>query len=154
MSTPAPVQWERDGYVVSTDAARLDLAAIHGYLSRSYWAAGIPLETLARALDHSLCFGLYRDTTQVGFARMVTDRATFAYLADVYVLEPHRGRGLGKWLVGCVLSHPALHGLRRSMLATRDAHELYRQFGYRPLAHPERLMEIVQPDIYRQPAQV
>lgn len=149
MNEQPPLHRERDGYVISTDPALLDLDAIHGYIARSYWAAGIPPETLARAVAHSLCFGLYQDRAQVGFARMVTDQATFAYLADVYVLEAHRGRGLGKWLMECVHAHPALQGLRRMMLATRDAHGLYRQYGYRPLANPERLMEIVRPDIYQ-----
>lgn len=153
MSIQPPLQWERDGYLVSTDPARLDLTAIHEYIARSYWAAGIPFATVARAVAHSLCFGMYRGTAQVGFARTVTDCATFAYLADVYVLEAHRGRGLGKWLVECVRSHPDLQGLRRSMLATRDAQGLYLQFGYTALAHPERLMEIVRPDIYQQDPQ-
>lgn len=152
MNIQPALHWERDGYLVSTDAARLDVDAVHAYVARSYWAADIPRETLVRAMANSLCFGMHHGDAQVGFARMVTDRATFAYLADVYVLEAHRGRGLGKWLVGCVKSHPDLQGLRRSMLATRDAHGLYRQFGYAPLAHPERLMEIVRPDLYQRVA--
>lgn len=152
MSTPPPLRWERDGYLVTTDPAQLDVDAIHGYVARSYWAAGIPRATLARAVANSLCFGLYHDAAQVGFARVVTDYAAFAYLADVYVLEAHRGRGLGKWLIDCVQRHPDLQGLRRAMLATRDAHGLYRQFGYTALAHPERLMEIVRPDIYSRPS--
>lgn len=152
MNTEPILQWERDGYVVSTDTTRLDVDAVHAYIARSYWAADIPRATLARAMANSLCFGLHHGPAQVGFARMVTDRATFAYLADVYVLEAHRGRGLGKWLIGCVQSHPDLQGLRRCMLATRDAHGLYRAHGYAPLGHPERLMEIVQPDIYQRTA--
>lgn len=143
-----PLTWKRDDYTVSTDAGLLDLDAIHAYVARSYWASGIPREVLARAVANSLAFGLYHGRSQVGFARMITDHATFAYLADVYVLEAHRGRGLGKWLMECVQQHPDLQHLRRTMLATRDAHGLYRQFGYVPLAHPERLMEIVHPDLY------
>ncbi len=142
----------RGDYDISTDPGRLDLDAIHGYLARSYWAQAVPRAVVARAIRHSLCFGLYRGTAQVGFARVVTDSTTFAYLADVFVLEAHRGRGLGKWLIDCVLGHADLQGLRRFMLATRDAHGLYAQYGFTPLAHPERLMEIVRPDIYLQGA--
>ena len=142
---------QRDGYFISTDPARLDVEAVHAYLTRSYWAGGIPRETVVRALRGSLCFGLFHGTEQVGFARVVTDRATFAYLCDVYVLEGHRGRGLGKWLMGAVMAHPELAGLRRFLLATRDAHGLYAQRGFTPLARPETFMEIVRPDVYRTP---
>lgn len=138
------------GYEISTDPARLDLNAMHAYLSRSYWSPGIPLETVAQAARNSLCFGLYETAggAQVGLARVVTDHATFAYLCDVYVLEQHRGRGLAKELMRAVMAHPALGGARRAMLATRDAHELYRRFGFDAVV-PERLMEIVRPDPYR-----
>ncbi len=138
-----------DEYEVSTDPGRLDLDAIHAYLSRSYWSPGIPRDTVARAIAGSICFGVYHRGGQVGFARVVTDRATFAYLADVYVLEDHRGRGLSKRLMHAVMSHAELQGLRRVMLATRDAHGLYAQFGFAGLADPSRLMEIVRPDPYR-----
>lgn len=142
----------RGDYEVSMDPQRLDVATIHAYLARSYWAQGVPREIVARAIRHSLCFGLYHGPEQVGFARVVTDNTTFAYLADVFVLEAHRGHGLGKWLIQCVMDHSDLQGLRRFMLATRDAHGLYLQYGFTPLAHPERLMEIVKPDLYVQAA--
>jgi GNAT superfamily N-acetyltransferase len=134
--------------MVSTDADRLDLDVVHGYLSRSYWAEGIPRAVVARSIAGSLCFGLYEGPAQVGFARAVTDGATFAYLADVFVLESHRGQGLGVWLMECVMEHPDLQGLRRWSLVTRDAHPLYRRFGFAGLAAPERYMEKVQADIY------
>lgn len=137
-------------YAVSTDPARLDLDVIHGYLSRSYWAEGIPGQVVARSLEHSLNFGLYEWERQIGFARVIGDRATYAYLADVFVLESRRGRGLGLLLMEAVLTHPDLQGLRRFGLVTRDAHGLYEKFGFRPLSQPERHMEIVRADAYRQ----
>ena len=140
-----------EGYTISTDPTRLDVAAIHAYLSRSYWAEGIPLATVAESLAHSLCFGLFDPQgAQVGLARVITDWATYAYLCDVYVLEDHRGRGLSKRLMEAVLAHPDLQGLRRFTLATRDAHGLYAQYGFKPLRSPDRHMEIVQPDIYKE----
>jgi GNAT superfamily N-acetyltransferase len=136
------IQERRRGeYVVSTDRSRLDLDVVHGYLKRSYWAEGVPLDVVRRSVENSLVFGMYRGAEQVGFARVVTDHATFAYLADVFVLEEHRGKDLGKWLVETVLSHPELHGLRRWMLATRDAHELYRKYAFTELGNPEIFME-------------
>jgi len=135
-------------YEISCDKGRLDIDAIHAFLERSYWSPGIPRNVVQGAIANSLCFGVYHGATQVGFARVVTDKATFAYLADVYVLETHRGRGLGKKLVGFIMAHEDLQGLRRFILATRDAHSLYSQFGFRPLAMPERLMEILVPDAY------
>ena len=135
-------------YDISTDPSRLQLDAIHAYLVRSYWSPGIPKDVVARAIAQSLCFGVYHGQNQVGFARVVTDRATFAYLADVYVLEAHRGQGLSKRLVATVQSHPDLQGLRRFVLATADAHGLYAQFGFKPLSAPERMMEIRDPDPY------
>ena len=138
-----------DAYAISTDPARLDVAAIHAFLVRAYWCIGIPRATVEHAIAHSLCFGAYHGTAQVGFARVVTDRATFAYLADVYVLEAHRGRGLSKRLMEAVVAHPDLQGLRRFLLATRDAHGLYAQFGFTGLAAPDRMMEILKPDVYR-----
>lgn len=128
---------------VSTDPSRLDLDVVHGFLARSYWAAGIPRETVARSLRHSLCFGAYAGERQVGFARVISDYATFAYVADVFVLESHRGREVGKHLMACVTRHPALQGLRMWALFTRDAHGLYRQFGFGPPPDPERLMQRV-----------
>jgi GNAT superfamily N-acetyltransferase len=141
----------RGSYEISTDPARLDLEALHAYLTRSYWSPGIPREVVERAAANSLCFGLYHaEQGQVGYARVVTDRASFAYLCDVYVLEAHRGQGLSKWLMQTLLDHPDLQGLRRFLLATKDAHGLYAQFGFTPLASPERMMQILRPDPYRQ----
>jgi GNAT superfamily N-acetyltransferase len=142
------IEAERGDYVVSTDRGRLDLAAVHRFLSASYWAPGLPLDVLTRAVAGSLCFGVYHGLEQVGFARVVTDQATFAYLCDVFVREGHRGRGLGRWLMEVVTAHPSLQGLRRFVLVTRDAHGLYERFGFRPLARPEGHMEIHRPDVY------
>ena len=137
-------------YEISPDPARLDVTAIHAYLTRSYWSPGIPLEIVEQALRHSLCFGVYGSAcgAQVGFSRVVTDYATFAYLCDVYVLEEHRGHGLGKRMMREVMAHPALAGARRVMLATRDAHGLYRKAGFADVGQSRTLMEIVRPDIY------
>jgi GNAT superfamily N-acetyltransferase len=135
-------EWTRGDYTISTDRSRLDLDVIHGFLTRSYWAEGRSRERVARSVEHSLPFGLYHPSGQVGFARVVTDHVVIAYLADVFVLEPHRGRGLGKWLVESVLGVPELRRLRRWLLGTRDAHDLYRRFGFvEPV--PGVLMEIV-----------
>ncbi|NCI45137.1 GNAT family N-acetyltransferase [Sediminibacterium soli] len=141
----------RNEYTISTDSAKLDIAVIHGYLSNdSYWAQHIPIETVQRSINHSLCFGLYAADRQVGFARVVTDRATFAYLADVFILPGHRGKGLSKWLVSEIHAHPDLQGLRRWLLGTKDAHGLYRQFGWTSI--PEeiagRFMQLHNPDVY------
>ena len=136
------------GYELTDDPARIDVAAAHAYLARSYWSRGIPLATVERALANSLCVAAYRGNEQVGLARVVTDRATFAYLADVYVLEEHRGRGLARAMVAHLQAHPDLQGLRRWMLFTVDAHALYEQLGWNRLAHPERGMEQHNPDIY------
>ena len=133
----------RDGCVISTDPTRLDVDAIHAYLTQSYWAAGIAKSVVAKSLKASLCFGLYEGSRQIGLARVITDKATFAYLCDVYVLENYRGRGLGKWLIGVVRSHPDLQNMRRFVLVTRDAHGLYEQSGFTGLKHPDRYMEIV-----------
>jgi GNAT superfamily N-acetyltransferase len=131
-------RWVRhDGHVIATDPGLLDLDAVHAVLRESYWSPGIPRETFERAVEHSIVFGLYAsDGSQAGFARVVSDHATFAYLADVYVADRSRGRGLGAWLVECVLAHPELQGLRRWSLATRDAHDLYARFGF-STADPE-----------------
>ncbi len=136
------------GIVVSTDRSRLDLDVIHGFLTTSYWARGIPRETVVRSMEHSLCFGAFDEGRQVGFARVVSDHATFAYICDVFALESHRGSGVGKSLMAAIMSHPELQGLRRWTLFTRDAHGLYRQFGFGAAAHPERLMEVVDRDPY------
>jgi len=135
------MEWKRDSLTVSTDRARLDRGAIHEFLRGSYWAKGIPRELVDRAIDNSLCFGLYDGDRLVGFARVITDCTTFAYLSDVFVLESHRGRGLGTWFMETVLSHPDLQNLRRWMLATADAHGLYRKVGFTALSKPERIME-------------
>ena len=140
-------EWHLDEFTVTTDPARLDGAAVHRYLVTSYWAAGIPRETVERSLRHSLCFGLYAGVEQIGLARVVTDRATFAYLCDVYVLEPWRGRGLAKWLIECVLAHPDLNGLRRFNLVTRDAHLLYEPVGFVTPVRPDRYMEKLDPEV-------
>jgi GNAT superfamily N-acetyltransferase len=135
-------EWHRGEYVISTDSARLDIAAIHGYLSGSaYWAMGRPLEVVRRSIENSLSFGVYKGGAQIGFARVVTDYATFAWLADVFVLPEFRGLGIGKWLIGVIVDHPRLPGLRRWVLATKDAHGLYAQYGFTPLSAPERFME-------------
>ena len=138
-----------DGIDVSTDPARLDVDAVHAFLSRSYWSPDIPRAVLERALANSLCFGAYEGSRQVGFARVVTDRATFAWVCDVYVVESHRRRGIADALLAAVLGHPELQGLRRWSLATRDAHALYRRHGFLPLADPARAMEIRRPDVYQ-----
>jgi GNAT superfamily N-acetyltransferase len=135
-------------YSITTVNEKLDLDAIHAYLSRSFWAEGISKDIVARSIANSLCFGLFDGTNQVGFARVVTDRATYAYLCDVYVLEEHRGHGLGKWLIETVMAHPDLQGLRRFQLVTRDAHGLYSRHGFAPPAHPDRHMEIFQHGMY------
>jgi len=137
-------------YEISTDAHRLNIAAIHNFLAEeSYWSPGIPRSTVERAIQNSLCFGVYFRTEQVGFARVVTDRATFALLADVFILSKHRGKGLSKRLMRCVVEHEDLQGLRRLLLLTSDAHGLYRQFGFKELGDPSRFMEILRQDIYR-----
>ena len=128
---------------ITTDASRLDLDVIHGFLSRSYWAAGIPREVMARAIRHSICFGAFDGERQVGFARVISDVATFAYVSDVFVVESYRGRGVGKQLMAAIMSHPDLQGLRRWTLFTRDAHGLYRQYGFGDARYPDRLMEIL-----------
>ena len=135
-------------YEITSDKTRLDIAAVHDFLSHSYWSPGIPRATVERAIANSLCFAVLHAGRQVGFARVVTDKATFAYLADVYILSEHRGKGLSKRLMEEVSKHPDLQGLRRMLLATRDAHGLYAQFGFKPLAAPERIMEIHNPNVY------
>lgn len=134
------------GFLISTDQTLLDIDTIYNYLDgESYWAKGIPKQKLEQAIANSICFGIYLNKKQIGFARVISDKATFAYLADVFVLAGHRGVGLSKWLVQTILAHPDLQGIRRWMLATADAHGLYKQFGFNPISKPERFMEIFTP---------
>ncbi len=135
------LEWQRGEFAISTDPAKLQLEAIVAFLGTSYWAHQRSVATIQRSLEGSLCFGVYQSNAQIGLARVVTDYATFAYLCDVYILESHRGLGLGKWLMQTVFEHPELCGIRRFMLATRDAHELYLRYGFKPLEHPLRFME-------------
>ena len=139
-----PREFTRGNYVVSTDPWRLNLAWVHSYLTHeSYWARGISEQVFYKSVENSLCFGVYDQVGQVGFGRVISDFATFAYLADVFVAQKVQGQGLGKWLVQCMLAYPELQGLRRWMLATRDAHGLYEQFGFKPVETPGNLMEIM-----------
>jgi N-acetylglutamate synthase-like GNAT family acetyltransferase len=137
------------GYEISTDTERLDREVIYRFLAEeSYWCPGIPREVVEKSIDNSLCIGVYKEGEQVGFARIVTDKATFALVADVFVLAPHRGKGLSKWLMHEVVHHPDLQGLRRLLLLTSDAHSLYAQFGFTEIGNTWRFMEILRPDIY------
>jgi len=135
-------EWKRGEFLISTDQQRLNIPFVHEFLSsQSYWAKGRSRELVERSIDNSLSFGVFHDNEQIGFARVVTDYATFAWLADVFIIDTYRGQGLGRWLVEVITSHPQLQGFRRWLLATRDAHELYRQVGFRELAEPNRWME-------------
>lgn len=143
------IETTREDFTVSTDKSRLQIEVIHGFLSgESYWARERTLDQTRTAIEHSVCFGLYKGDRQIGFARVVTDLSTFAYLGDVFVLPEHQGRGLGKFLMEAVLGHPDLQGFRRWILATRDAHGLYGQYGFSGLKHPERWMELAAPNAY------
>lgn len=144
-----PAAWRRDGLLVSTNPTLLHLDTIHAFLATTYWAEGIPKETVAKALRNSLVFGVYEGPHQIGMARVITDLTTFGYLADVFVVERQRGRGVSKWLMECVMAHPSLQGFRRWMLVTRDAHGLYEKHGFRVVEHPERWMEIARPGLYK-----
>jgi len=143
------MEWTRDVFTVTCDPLKLDRGFVAAFLASSYWAQGIPPQTVSRSIDGSLCFALLGPEGQIGFARVISDRATIAYLGDVFVAPEHRGRGLGKWLMQCVMAHPELQGLRRWILVTRDAHGLYEPLGFKPLAHPERFMERHDPGVYR-----
>jgi len=144
--------WERGEYLITTDRSRLDVPLIHNFLSEeSYWAVGRSVEVVRRTIDNSLCFGVYKENEQVAFARVVTDFATFAWLADVFVVPEHRGQGLAKWLMEVILAHPELQGFRRWVLATKDAQTLYAQFGFIPLHRPERWMERPDPKMQESP---
>jgi GNAT superfamily N-acetyltransferase len=140
----------KGNFIISTDNSRLDINLIYDYLTNeSYWAKRIPFETVKKSVENSVNFGLYEYDKLIGFARVITDKATFAYLGDVFVLDSHRGRGLSKWLMECILKHPELQGFRRWILLTRDAQELYKQFGFVQFHAPERCMELWFPDVYK-----
>jgi N-acetylglutamate synthase-like GNAT family acetyltransferase len=130
----------KDQYSISTDKSKLDLSVIHGFLSTSYWAEEIPRETVQQAIEHSLCYGVYKEGKQVGFARVITDYTTFGYLADVFIIDAERGKGLSKWLMECILKHPQLIGLRNFCLMTQDAHSLYERYGFKNIPKPENFM--------------
>ncbi|MFN7938482.1 MAG: GNAT family N-acetyltransferase [Bryobacteraceae bacterium] len=147
-----PAAWRKDGLLVSTNPRLLHLDTIHSFLSSTYWAEGIPKETVAKCLRNSVAFGVYDGRRQVGIARAVTDLTTFAYLADVFVDEDYRGRGVAKWLMECVMAHPSLQGFRRWTLVTRDAQSLYQKYGFQVVERPERWMEITRPGLYKQQA--
>lgn len=139
---PTPELWQRGEYAISTNRSRLNLNLIHDFISNhSYWGRGRALEVVQRSIDNSLPFGIYKGDEQVGFARIVTDYATFAWVADVFIVPEQRGHGLSKWLMEVILAHPQLQGFRRWVLSTKDAHGLYEQFGFIPLHRPERWME-------------
>lgn len=144
-------RWEKGKYSISTDATLLDIDVIHGFLDKSYWAAGRSKETIQRAIRNSLPFGIYAGDKQIGFARVITDYATFAWIADVFILEDYRGQGISKWLMEVMIGHPDLQGFRRWVLATKDAHELYRRYGFVELTRPERWMERHDPNTQERP---
>ena len=144
------MQWQKEKYLITTDADKVDIDVVHQYLSeQSYWAKGIPREVVARSVQHSICFSVLHEDALIGFARVVSDHATVAYLGDVFVLPAHRGQGLSTWLMECITAHPDLQGLRRWMLATADAHGLYAKFGFTALKAPERWMEKHDMDVYK-----
>lgn len=138
-------QYTRGGYTISTDGSRMDATTIHRYLSASYWAEGRSRATVEKSIRHSLCFGVFEGETQIGFARVITDHTIYAYLCDIFILESHQGRGLGNWLLECIMAHKELRGLGRWSLVTRDAHGFYARFGFQPLADPGRYMEFAAP---------
>ena len=140
--------WSKGDYEISTDSARINAALVHEFLTNSYWAKGIPAETVKKSIENSIPFGIYFGQQQVGFARIISDLATFAYLADVFIVPDYRGRGLSRWLMECIVSHPDLQGLRRWMLATKDAHGFYAKFGFIPLESLESWMEMHRSDVY------
>ena len=144
-------EWQRGDYRISTEKSRLNLDVIHKFLDSSYWAPGRSVETIQRSIENSISFGIYKGHEQIGFARVITDYATFAWIADVFVLEQHRGQGLSKWLMEVIITHPELQGFRRWVLATKDAHELYRKFGFHELRLPERWMERHDPNTTERP---
>ncbi|MBS1829297.1 MAG: GNAT family N-acetyltransferase [Acidobacteria bacterium] len=147
-----PAAWRKDGLLVSTNPRLLHLDTIHSFLSTTYWAEGIPKSTLAKCLRNSVPFGVYDGQRQVGIARVITDLTSFGYLADVFVDEDYRGRGVAKWLMECVMAHPSLQGFRRWTLVTRDAQSLYQKYGFQIVERPERWMEITRPGLYKEQA--
>src|SRR5271155_4563345 len=152
IDSEAVMEYRRGEFLVSTDPERLSLDVVHGFLTNCYWAKGIPREVVARSIERSLCFGIYvENSAQVGFARVISDFATIAHIGDVFVLDSHRGRRLGKWLMQCITQHPSLQNLRRWILTTPDSPGLYLQFGFTPVKAPERFMELHQPNVYESP---
>ena len=149
----ACLEYRQGDFTVSTDREQINLNVVHGFLTECYWAEGIPREVVARSIENSLCFGVYTQGRQVGFARVIYDYATYAYVADVFVLESFRGHGLGKWMMKCIMQYPRLQGLRRWSLVTRDAQALYARFGFEPLKKPQNYMERHRPDVYDQTGQ-
>jgi GNAT superfamily N-acetyltransferase len=143
------VEYRCGEYLVSTDRALIDIEVVFEVLTNSYWANGIPRGVIVRSIENALCFGIYKGREQVGFARVISDFATYAYIGDVFIVESHQGRGLGKFLMESILKHPQLQGLRRWSLVTRDAHGLYEKFGFEALKAPENYMEILNPDVYK-----
>ncbi|MEO6231830.1 MAG: GNAT family N-acetyltransferase [Ferruginibacter sp.] len=143
------MDYQKGTFTISTDNTKLNISYIHQFLTHSYWAEGIPIEIVVRSIEGSICFGLYDNLHQIGFARVVTDKATFGYLADVFVDEEYRGCGLSKWLMEVIMAYPELQGFRNWMLGTKDAHGLYAQFGFTPLNQPERIMRKNVPHIYK-----
>ena len=139
----------KEEYLISTDKNKIDIAYVHSFLTQSYWCPGISVEIVKKAVEGSLCFGVYHGNKQVGLARVISDKATFAYLADVFIDENYRGKGLSKWLMETILKHPDLQGLRRILLTTKDAHGLYSQFGFTLINNPERYMIIQNPEVYK-----
>lgn len=145
-----PYEVQQGSFLISTDPAKIDVVFVHRFLSEtSYWAKNIPFDVVQTSIENSLCFGVYDGAQIIGFARVITDKATFGYLADVFILESYRGQGLSKWLMETILEHPELQGFRRWVLATADAHGLYEQYGFTPLAKPDRWMEKHNPEVYR-----
>ncbi|MEP7144985.1 MAG: GNAT family N-acetyltransferase [Ferruginibacter sp.] len=136
-------------FTISTNKSKLNIPYIHRFLSQTYWAENIPLEIVQRSIDGSVCFGVYEGDHQIGFARVITDKATFGYLADVFIDEIYRGRGLSKWLMEIIIAHPELQGFRTWQLATKDAHGLYAKFGFKQLDNPERIMRKHDPGVYK-----
>ena len=143
------MEWTKNDFIITIDKSKIEATYVHHFLSHSYWAKDIPMETVQKSIEGSLCFSVFYLNQQIGFARVITDEATFAYLADVFIDENFRGRGLSKWLMEIIVSYPSLQGLRRFLLATRDAHDLYKQFGFESLKNTDRWMEIHKPDVYK-----
>lgn len=143
------MEWAKENYTISTDKGKIDAIYVHQFLCQSYWAQNIPVDVVRRSIEGSLCFAVFDRQQQIGFARVITDGATFAYLADVFIDELYRGKGLSKWLMEIIINYPSLQGLRRFMLATRDAHGLYSQFGFSALTNAERWMQVHNPEAYK-----